>query len=51
MVLLAAQIKATKKMSYADCFTVALAVLEGAAILTGDAEFKEVERKIKILWV
>ena len=50
-VFLAAQIKATKKMSYADCFTAALAIKTEAAILTGDPEFKEIERKIKILWV
>jgi len=50
-VFLAAQIKATKKMSYADCFTAALAIKTEAANLTGDPEFKEIERKIKILWV
>lgn len=50
-VIFAAQIKATKKMSYADCFAAALAMKTGAAILTGDLEFKQIEKEIKILWV
>jgi len=36
--------KAFKKMSYADCFAAALAKTEGAVLVTGDPEFKEVER-------
>lgn len=43
--------KAFKKMSYADCFAAALAKNEGAALVTGDPEFKEVEKEIKIIWV
>jgi len=47
----AAKLKASKKMSYADCFAAALAAETGAGVLTGDAEFKEVEGEIKIIWV
>jgi predicted nucleic acid-binding protein len=47
----AAKLKASKKMSYADCFAAALAAETGAAVLTGDSEFKEVEKEIKIIWV
>ena len=46
----AAIFKATKKMSYADCFGAALARLKNAEFVTGDPEFKEVEKEIKISW-
>ena len=48
---LAAQLKATKKMSYADCFAAALAKLRKAELVTGDEEFKQVEGEIKIRWI
>src|SRR4030095_15134074 len=44
----AAIFKATHKMSYADCFAAALAKLKNAELVTGDPEFKEVEKEIKI---
>jgi uncharacterized protein len=47
----AAGYKAFKKMSYADCFAAALAKILGAPILTGDPEFKEVEKEIKVIWI
>jgi ribonuclease VapC len=47
----AAKFKATKKMAYADCFAAALAKTRNAELLTGDPEFKEVEKEIKILWL
>lgn len=47
----AALFKATKKMSYADCFAAALAKLRKAELITGDAEFKTVEGDIKIRWL
>ncbi len=47
----AAIYKATHKMSYADCFAAALAKLRNAELLTGDPEFKEVEKEIKIGWL
>ena len=47
----AAEFKATKKMSYGDCFAVALAKLHKAELVTGDDEFKQVEGEIKILWI
>ena len=47
----AAIFKATKKMSYADCFGAALAKLKNAEFVTGDPEFKEVEKEIKIRWL
>ena len=48
---LAAHYKATKRMSYADCFGAALAKIRNAEFVTGDPEFKEVEKEIKINWL
>ena len=47
----AAIFKATKKMSYADCFGAALARIKNAEFVTGDPEFKEIEKEIKINWL
>jgi len=48
----AAIYKATRKMSYADCFAAALAhEIKGAELVTGDPEFKELEKEIKIHWL
>ena len=47
----AAEFKATKKMSYGDCFAAALAKLRKAELVTGDEEFRPVEKEIKILWI
>jgi predicted nucleic acid-binding protein len=48
----AALFKATKKMSYADCFAAALAKIKNAELVTGDPEFKAVEKDLKkIRWL
>ena len=48
----AAIFKATKKMSYADCFAAALAKARNAELVTGDREFKVVENELKkIHWL
>ena len=47
----AAELKASKKMSYADCFAAALARLRKAELVTGDKEFSQVESEVKILWI
>jgi predicted nucleic acid-binding protein len=43
--------KAHKKMSYADCFAAALAKLTKSDLLTGDREFREVDKEIRIVWL
>ena len=48
---LAAAFKARGKISYADCFALALAKLRKAALVTGDREFKAFEREVKIIWL
>jgi predicted nucleic acid-binding protein len=48
----AAVFKATKKMSYADCFAAALAKIKNAELVTGDRDFKAVEGDLKkIRWL
>lgn len=47
----AAIYKARHKMSYADCFAAALAKVRNCELVTGDPEFKEVEKEIKIGWL
>ena len=47
----AAEFKATKNMSYADCFAAALAKSLKAELVTGDKEFRQVEEDVKILWL
>jgi len=47
----AAVFKATKKMSYADCFAAALAKIRKAELVTGDRDFKTVESDLKIHWL
>lgn len=47
----AAEFKAVKKMSYADCFAAALSKLRKAELVTGDKEFKQVEGEVKVLWL
>jgi predicted nucleic acid-binding protein len=38
-------------MSYGDCFAAALAKLRKAELVTGDEEFRQIEKEIKILWI
>ena len=47
----AAVYKATNKMSYADAFAAALAKTENAELVTGDPEFKPLEKDIEINWL
>jgi ribonuclease VapC len=47
----AAVFKATKKLSYADCFAAGLAKLRRCELVTGDREFKSVESEIRVGWL
>ena len=38
-------------MSYGDCFAATLAKLRKAELVTGDEEFRQIEKEIKILWI
>ncbi len=48
----AARFKARGGLSYADSFVCGLAkVIQGAEIVTGDPEFRSVERIIRVRWI
>lgn len=47
----AAHLKAAHRMSYADCFAAALAMKKKCELITGDKEFKQVEKVLKIRWI
>ncbi|MGA9363809.1 MAG: type II toxin-antitoxin system VapC family toxin [Bacteroidota bacterium] len=47
----AAYLKASNKMSYADCFAAALAMKKKCELVTGDKEFKQIEKQVKIRWI
>ncbi len=51
--LSAARIKGTYPISYADAFAVATSIEKEAILVTGDLDFKLLERdgKIKVLWI
>ena len=51
MAEIAGEIKATKKMSLADCFAAALAKQRNCEICTGDPEFRALEPEWKIAWL
>jgi len=50
-VMQAAKIKAQYPISYGDCFAVATAIREKAVIITGDPDFKHVEKIVEIDWL
>lgn len=51
LVIEAARIKSQHSISYADCFAAATAKRENATVVTGDPEFKKLEKNMKILWI
>lgn len=51
LVMSAAHLKALYPVSYADAFAAALTEKEKAILVTGDTDFKKVEKRIKIEWL
>lgn len=51
MTQIAARYKAKGGIAYADCFAAALAKTRGATLVTGDPEFKQVEKDVSIKWL
>jgi predicted nucleic acid-binding protein len=49
--LSAAHVKAHHSMALADAFVVALALAEAGMILTGDPEFRSVEKLVPVEWL
>ena len=48
---IAAEFKAKYKTGYADCFAAALAKHQKAGLVTGDKDFRQVEKEIKVRWL
>lgn len=46
----AAELKATRKLPYADAFAAALAIQRKAAVVTTDADFERVEKDVTVVW-
>ena len=51
LIFRAAEYKAEFSISYADCFALASALENKAALVTGDPEFKKIEHLAKVMWV
>jgi PIN domain nuclease of toxin-antitoxin system len=51
LTLAAAHLKAQYPISYADAFAAALAMREKAILLTGDPEFRALEKELTIQWL
>lgn len=47
----AAAFKALKNIPYADCFAAALSQSRKAPLMTGDKDFKQLERNLKLEWL
>jgi PIN domain nuclease of toxin-antitoxin system len=47
----AGRFKALHKLSYADCFAASLAKVHKGEVITGDKEFKALEKEIRIAWI
>lgn len=47
----AAKIKSSNKLSFADAFAAGLAKLKKATLVTGDKEFKSLDKNIKFEWL
>ncbi len=51
LTLQAAHLKAFNKISYADCFAAGLAMKKKCELVTGDKEFKLLEKAVKVRWI
>jgi len=51
LALEAARFKSKHRMSLADCFAAALAWQNQAELLTGDPEFRQIEKDLKVHWL
>jgi ribonuclease VapC len=47
----AAKLKAGHAIAFGDCFAAALAIINGSQVLTGDPEFKKLEKEVAVEWI
>jgi predicted nucleic acid-binding protein len=50
-IIAAARIKGSHRLSYADAFAAALAIREGASLITGDPELVELKDLLPVDWI
>jgi len=50
-VVAAAELKSQRRLSYADAFAAALAIREGAALVTGDPELRALSDVLTVDWI
>jgi len=51
LIRIAASFKARFRLAYAECFAAALAKVHQCHVVTGDPEFKQLEKEIQVFWV
>jgi ribonuclease VapC len=51
IILSAARLKAKTGVAYADCFAASTAIERKGIVVTGDSEFKKLEKIVKVLWI
>jgi len=51
LVYMAAELNAEYPISYADCFALASALEQSAALVTGDPDFQKVSHLVQIEWI
>ena len=47
----AARLKTKYRLAYADCFAAALAQQLRCTVVTGDPEFRQLEKEVKVQWL
>ena len=50
-IIAAARLKGSRRLSYADAFAAALAIREGASVITGDRELAELKDLLPVDWI
>jgi ribonuclease VapC len=51
VILSAARLKAKTGVAYADCFVASTAIEKKGIVVTGDSEFKKLEKIVEVLWI
>ena len=51
LILKAAKLKAKYSAAYADCFAAFLAIEKEASVITGDPEFKNMQKDVRVEWI
>ena len=51
LIFRAAEYKAERSSSYADCFALAAAMDQKASIVPGDPEFRKVKHLVNVVWI